>query len=601
MERDGFNMGENCMIYNIIEVANTHGGNLDYLRDLIKEFEAFKNGFGMKFQPFRYDEIATSDYEWYEVYRSLYIKEEDWVDIIYYASLTKEIWIDVFDGYGICIINHNIDKIKGVKLQASVLMNESLLRALSALDMSKKKLIMNISGYELEDIKKILFKINAFIQPQEVLLEVGFQSYPTKLMDSGISKLREIRAHFPNRIVFADHVDGNSEHAIWLPVIAAMMGVDVIEKHVMHSQLDTKYDGFSSVKVADYRRYIEQLNKYTGLSAQSFINDREREYLQNSIQLPMLIYSKEKGALIAAEDISYKRTSQRGLNTKELKGLISSFHILAADKKPGDTLQFEDFKKATIATIIACRLKSTRLPKKALLPIGSLSSIELCLKNALRFQNVNHTILATSDIEEDVELQGFTYREDVIFHRGDPEDVIQRYLDIARKLKIDVIIRATGDCPYLSNEICQFLLKSHFERGADYTCSIGAAVGTSVEIINTAALEKVKNYFPRADYSEYMTWYFQNNPEHFKMNKVKLPEKWCRDYRLTLDYAEDLRVFNAIENYFLEKNMEYTIEALFDFLDQHPEIPTINGHLTLKYRSDVALIALLDEMTKIKG
>ncbi|AOT69333.1 cytidylyltransferase domain-containing protein [Geosporobacter ferrireducens] len=589
------------MVYNIIEVANTHGGNLDYLRDLIKEFEVFKNGFGIKFQPFRYDEIAASDYAWYEVYQSLYIQEEDWAELIHYASLTKDVWIDVFDRYSICILRQHIDLIKGVKLQASVLMNQSLLKALSDLDMCGKKLIINVSGFEITEIGEMLSHMDAVINPQEILLEVGFQSYPTELMDAGISKIKEIKSHFLNRIVFADHVDGSSEDALWLPVMAAMMGADVIEKHVMHSQLETKYDGFSSVKIEGYKRYIAQLNQYIALSAQPFINDREREYLQNSIQLPILTGSKEKGTLIASEDISYKRTGQRGLNTKELKALISSFHILAVDKKSGNTLQPQDFKKATIATIIACRLKSTRLPKKALLPIGKQSSIELCLKNALRFQNVNHTILATSDLEEDAALEGFTYREDVIFHRGDPEDVIQRYLDIARKLKIDVIIRVTGDCPYLSNEICQFLLKSHFERGADYTCGIGAAVGTSLEIINTAALEKVKAYFPRADYSEYMTWYFQNNPEYFSINKVNLPEKWCRDYRLTLDYPEDLEVFNAIENYFSEKNMEYTLEALFDFLDQNPEVPKMNGHLTLKYRSDAALIALLDEMTKIKG
>ena len=34
--------------------------------------------------------------------------------------------------------------------------------------------------------------------------------------------------------------------------------------------------------------------------------------------------------------------------------------------------QPEDFKKANIASIIACRLKSSRLPKKAVLKIGEL-------------------------------------------------------------------------------------------------------------------------------------------------------------------------------------------------------------------------------------
>ncbi|MBB6215733.1 spore coat polysaccharide biosynthesis protein SpsF (cytidylyltransferase family)/sialic acid synthase SpsE [Anaerosolibacter carboniphilus] len=589
------------MIYNIIEIANTHGGSIDYLRGLIKEFEDFTEGYGMKFQPFKYDEIATPDYEWFEVYKKLYISKGDWAELIDYVSITKDVWIDVFDGYGIEIIRHNLNKIKGIKLQASILMNRNLLQSLSNLNMTEKKLIINISGYELSEIKERLSYINKLIKPQEILLEVGFQSYPTELMDAGVSKLKEIKAHFDNRIVFADHVDGSSEHAIWLPVIAAMLGVDVIEKHVMHSNLETEYDRFSSVKVDDYRKYIELQKKYISLLDQSFINDREKVYLEKSIQLPILKANKNKGSTVSLEDLSYKRTGKNGLNTKQLEELLMDFHILTTDKRAGEPLYVEDFKKATIATVIACRLKSTRLPKKALLPIGNLSSIELCLKNALKFRNVNHTILATSSMEEDRDLERYCYREDVIFHKGDPDDVIQRYLDIVRMLKVDVIIRATGDCPYLSNDICQFLLKAHFVSGADYTCGVGEAVGTSVEIINAAALERVKSYFPRADYSEYMTWYFQNNPEYFKVNKVKLPEKWCRDYRLTLDYEEDLSLFNTIEKYFSQNNLEYTLEALFKFLDQNPEVAGINKHLRLRYKSDPELIRLLDEVTKIRS
>ena len=52
-------------IYNILEVANTHGGDISYILKLLDEFEEFKknNGFGIKFQPFKYNQIATEDFE----------------------------------------------------------------------------------------------------------------------------------------------------------------------------------------------------------------------------------------------------------------------------------------------------------------------------------------------------------------------------------------------------------------------------------------------------------------------------------------------------------------------------------------------------------
>lgn len=588
------------MTYNIIEVANTHGGDVDYINAIIEEYSHFSNGFGIKFQPFKYDKIATKDFEWYNVYREIFITEHDWEMIINKAFGTKDVWLDIFDEYGVQVLSNNLIKVTGIKLQASVLFNQTVLEELSGLNLSNKKVIINIAAYDMLQIEERISNIEILLEPEEVLIEVGFQSYPTEIADSGLSKIKEIKTHFKNKIVFADHVDGNSEDAILLPITASLIGADVIEKHIMHSSLETRYDGFSSVTVDQYNKYVEMQKKYCELLTRPFITDKEREYLAKTIQIPIVNEDIEKGSLISKGQISYKRSGKTGLNTSEIIEITKNFNVLSTDKPEGDTLKIEDFKKATIATIIACRLKSTRLPKKAILPIGEYPSIELCLKNALKFENVNYTILATSTIEEDAELENYTYRDDVMFHKGDPDDVIQRYLDIARKLKIDIIIRATGDCPYLSNDICQYLLKSHFESGADYTSGEGAAVGTSVEIINVSALEKVKKHFPSANYSEYMTWYFQNNPEHFKINKVNLPEKWRRSYRLTLDYQEDLDLFNEIENYFKKNNLQYTIEELFKFLDNNPQIPEINNHLTLKYKTDKALIDTLNEVTKIK-
>jgi spore coat polysaccharide biosynthesis protein SpsF (cytidylyltransferase family)/sialic acid synthase SpsE len=588
------------MIYNIIEVANTHGGSLSYIEELLEEFSQFTPGYGIKFQPFKYDLIASKDYEYYDLYKSIYINEIEWKGIIDKAFQTKEVWLDIFDEYGVGILKDNIAKIEGIKLQASVLYNQSVLDALAKLDMEDKKIILNIAGYKIPEIAQRVLKINKLISPEEILIEIGFQDYPTGLSDSGIAKLKTIKDIFHKRIVFADHLDGNSEESILLPVMAALLGADVIEKHVMLSSRETKFDTFSSVTVKQYKTYTELQNKYHDLLIQPFISANEKKYLEKTLQVPVLKNDIKKGSLITCDNFEYKRTGKQGLLINQIEKMTKDLHILATDIKQGEVLHREDFKKANIATIIACRLKSTRLPRKALLPIGALTSIELCIKNCLRFENVNYTILATSDLDEDSELEKYTYRNDVIFHKGHPEDVIRRYLDIAKKLMINVIIRVTGDCPYVSNEICQHLLKLHFSSGSDYTCSQGFAVGTSVEIINVNALERVKSYFPNAEYSEYMTWYFKNNPEYFKINEVKLPLKWSRNYRLTLDYEEDLRLFNFIEKYFKSNGLEYTIEKLFDYLDSNPEIANINSHLLLKYKSDQKLIEQLNKETRIK-
>ena len=109
-------------MYYILEVANTHGGDLNYLNSLLDEFSDLNAPkMGIKFQAFKYDQIATEDYEWYETYEKLYFSSNEWKGIINKASQTKDVWLDIFDGYGIEIFNDNFSQIRGIKIQSSVL------------------------------------------------------------------------------------------------------------------------------------------------------------------------------------------------------------------------------------------------------------------------------------------------------------------------------------------------------------------------------------------------------------------------------------------------------------------------------------------------
>jgi spore coat polysaccharide biosynthesis protein SpsF (cytidylyltransferase family) len=243
-------------------------------------------------------------------------------------------------------------------------------------------------------------------------------------------------------------------------------------------------------------------------------------------------------------------------------------------------------------------MKSSRLKEKALLPIGDLPSVEFCLRNVLKFSGIHKVILATSTEAQDQILERHTFDPKVGFYQGHPEDVMQRYIDVCEAYDLDVVVRITADMPFVDDEICSFLLEEHFKSGAEYTVGTDAAVGVNLEIFNVSCLKRIKAYFPNAEYSEYMTWYFQNNPDHVRIHKVDLPELFVRPYRLTLDYEEDLTLFNEIH-----KDLEgtaYTLRDVITYLDHHPEIAAINSHLTLKYKTDQALIDLLNTHTRIK-
>ena len=589
-------------MYNILEVANSHGGDISYLYTLIEKYSIFdkKENFGIKFQPFKYDLMATENYSYYSLYKELFFSKKEWKNIIEKAFITKDIWLDIFDEYGLEILEENLDKVEGIKFQTSILDNLIIFKMLEKISTSNLKIILNIAGRTLEEIDDIIDKYS-LLRFKEIYLEVGFQGYPTSIKDCGISKIGILKERYKNiKIVFADHTDSQTDEAIVLPLLVGFNCCDIIEKHIMLDRENTKYDFYSSLTFEQYQKFIDEQKKYFNLKDEKFINEKEKEYFKKTLQIPILNKDKKAGELIDVEnDFEFKRNDSYGLNIVELKRYVSEKYILNSDRKKGETIRKEDIKKANIAVIIACRLKSTRLKRKALLKIGSIPSVEMCIKNILKFKDVSSVVLATSTTEEDSELKDYTYNKNVLFHQGDPDDVIQRYLDIIEKKNFDVIIRVTGDCPYLSSDIAEVVLNSHFEKGAEYSNGIGAAVGTNLEVINSLSLKEVKKYFPKADYSEYMTWYFQNNPEEFKLNYVDLPEKWKRDYRLTLDYQEDLDLFNKIESYFVEEKIEYSIDKLYEYLDNHPDIAKINSFITQKYQTDAKLIETLNKYTKI--
>jgi N,N'-diacetyllegionaminate synthase len=245
-------------------------------------------------------------------------------------------------------------------------------------------------------------------------------------------------------------------------------------------------------------------------------------------------------------------------------------------------------------------MKSTRLPRKALLPIRGLSSIERCLENCLLFPHHDAVVLATSTSEDDSVLADHTLDGRVKLWRGDPDDLISRYLDACDEYGIDIVIRVTGDCPVVSPEIAEFLLKSHLASGADFTEPKRFAVGTNSQIINVEALRRIVQWIGRAEYSEHMSFYITNNPELFKVDIVDLPDHLVRDYRLTLDYQEDLDMFNELFKRLEESRLGSALQNVFKILDEDPSLAEINAHMPLVYKTDRKLLEVLNEKTRIK-
>ncbi|MCP4216933.1 MAG: NTP transferase domain-containing protein [bacterium] len=586
----------------ILETANFHGGNIDDIKTAITNFADidYQNK-GIKFHAFKYDKVMLPDFSWFDIIKNFFIDPQQWRQLIT-LSVEKgfKVWLDLFCIYGVETLEQNLDMVHGIKFQPSILDNLEIVDALKKPDLQDKELILNISGLEVSEIERYLQNFASF-NFKKVILQLGFQNYPTQIEDTSLKKLDVLKSAFPDKALsYADHIDAELPFARRFPVYAFLKGCTYLEKHICNGREETEYDFNSALEVDEVKEMAGEIRQATACFTSDFISENECKYYEKTLQKPVLKTPLKAGQLVAASDLIFRRTDKPGLNSKELKAHQENLYILNRSVEVHEPLTLKDFKKPRVAAIVAARMKSSRLKKKAILPINGMSSIERCLDNCLKFPFVDDVVLATSTTEEDAILGEYTLKGKAKFWQGDPEDVISRYLGACEEYGIDVIIRVTGDCPCISPEIAEYLLRSHFESGADFTDPRNFAVGSNSQIYNVQALKRVIELVGKADYSEHMTLYMTNNPQLFKVNYVDLPEELIRDYRLTLDYREDLDMFNALYKKLEDQKLDSTLVNIIEVLDANPDIPKMNAHKTLVYKTDKELIKLLNEKTTIK-
>ena len=337
----------------VCELANSHGGKLDAIEALVDAFGRIEYPRkAIKFQVFSADTIALPDFSWYDVYKELEMSADDWKLLISKAAKQGDVWIDVFDRYSTQIIGENHKNIAGLKLQASVLENDEILRELQALDLAEIGVVLNVSGFELSEIHRILARFRSL--SASIVLQIGFQAYPTALEDTALQKLDVLRAAFPGMpLGIADHANGSSDFAELAPLYAHLLGCNHIEKHFCIERATAAYDGYSALEPAQMQLLCARLRAVAAASNGPFVNKAERSYLAKSVQIPVLRDGLAAGTRIAPADLLFRRTAQQGISWNQIDNLQQARKLLAVHKPVNSAVLESDFRRARVAVIVA--------------------------------------------------------------------------------------------------------------------------------------------------------------------------------------------------------------------------------------------------------
>lgn len=231
-----------------------------------------------------------------------------------------------------------------------------------------------------------------------------------------------------------------------------------------------------------------------------------------------------------------------------------------------------------VIVLVAVRLKSSRLPRKALADLAGKPVIHRLQENLEKAQTPKTIVWCTSTNPEDAPLEELGNKIGVEVFRGDEMDVLSRFVTVARKHNAHTVVRVTGDNPLTDPLMLDHMVRAHLANNAEYSYTDALPRGTRSEIMATSALEKCQQLAEDPSFSEYLTLMIKRE-DHFRVLKVDSYDEAVRrpELRLTIDTPEDYEVARSVFEAF--KGTPDSLASTISWLDENPKIRDLNAHI----------------------
>ena len=235
--------------------------------------------------------------------------------------------------------------------------------------------------------------------------------------------------------------------------------------------------------------------------------------------------------------------------------------------------------KKNILAVIQARMGSSRLPNKVMKEVDDKPLIGYLIERLLLTKQIDKIILATSKNQENDPLVEYVQSLGIAVFRGDENNVLSRFHQVANFYEATDILRITGDSPLLDPFICDNLIDHYLENKVDYAyLSERFCEGVDCEIFSANALRKLANFSLKPSHYEHVTLYMYQNPDLFNISFLENETNDAK-YRFTVDNEEDFFVVSKLINDMNKTAGFYSTKLIKTFLDKHPDIYKVNSHI----------------------
>jgi spore coat polysaccharide biosynthesis protein SpsF (cytidylyltransferase family) len=236
----------------------------------------------------------------------------------------------------------------------------------------------------------------------------------------------------------------------------------------------------------------------------------------------------------------------------------------------------------SVATFVTARLGSSRLPRKALMPLRGRPVLARVIERVALARVPDRVILCTTAESEDDELEALAWELGAGVHRGSSEDILDRWLGACEAFEVDFFAACDGDNVLCDPGFVDRVVERHRATGAGFVSCEGLPLGTAPLGVGREALARVCELKAETDTAG-QARFFQD-PDLVSRAVVEAPaELRMEEARLTLDYPEDLELLEAILTELELPDRPVELAEVVELLRSRPDLVAINRGRSEEY------------------
>lgn len=547
----------------VAEIASSHCGDLNKLKTIFRE-SVLADADAVKFQIFNASELCSTQHPGFNDLNRNQFTKQQWLNVLEYTKQFNTLVLaDVFDEASADLAEPYVS---AYSIHASDISNPFLL---SHVARKGKPVMLYIGGSDINEIREAVSLLESY--GNDIILVYGLQNFPTKLENVNLNRIKTLQQEFDLPVCYHDHTDAETSLAKSIAIHAFAFGAQMVEKHITDDRSLRGFDYMSSLNPQEFKEVVQKLREFEKILGDSkiILNEADKEYRSKMRKYIAAKRDITKGQIITKSDLAFKRVSNGQFHPNQFGKIVG--RIAAVDIKTDFPILNKSVERKAVI-LVPVRMKSTRLPKKAILDLAGDTTIGIQLER-LRQSKKAEVVLCTSILPEDSILLNLAQNKGIKHFAGHPDDVMDRFIQCAERENAEIIIRATGDNPVMDYELVDRMIDYHLENNADYTTVEEVPIGFNAEVVNLDVIKKARQNVRNVVDTEYMTWFIKD-PKHFKVQVMPVSDDEKGNFRLTLDTPADLE---AIRKLFEGIGKDFNVKEAVKFLNSHPEIAAINS------------------------